>query len=125
MASFRAPSQSKHRPPSVLVPVRRTQSDEGGNEIHATIIRNRRRERLDLRRSTNDSQTIPQPLDYSSANENAALQGVLNSVSHFPRHGGHEPVCCRDRNRSRILQREASRPICIFRKSRRSASLPK
>ena len=113
-----AAGESKDRAARVGVPMGRAQSHEGRDEKYAAIVRNGLGQRLDFFGSSNQTQSVAQPLDDCAADEDAALEGVLGHVSYFPGDGCDQPIRGWHGARAGVLQHEASGAVGILGQAR-------
>ena len=94
--------------------MRCTKAGKSRHDIHSPIIRDRVRQFLNLRRLTDDLQSIPKPLDDSSGHKHTSLQRVLRHITDFPRHGGQQLPGGRPGTGPGIHQHETAGAIRVF-----------
>src|SRR5262245_5757806 len=124
VAGAGAARQADDRPARVRIPVRRAEPRERWNEIHIAVVGNRHRERLDVRRRSNDAETVAQPLDDRAGDEDAPFERVLRGSVARPGDGRQQLVARRGRRGAGVLQHEAARSVGVLRQAGRRAHLP-
>src|SRR4030095_10621896 len=111
------------RPARVRIPVRRAESGKRGDEVHAAVVRDAQRERLDVCRGANETEAVANPLHDGAADEHAPLEGVFSAPADLPRDGGYQLLARGNRARPDVLQKEATGAVRVFRHARRPAHL--
>ena len=76
----------------IRIPVRGSHARQCRNEIHSSAVRNRSGQILDFRRVPDDAETVPEPADHRSGDEDAAFEGIIHPVPYFPRDRGQQAV---------------------------------
>src|SRR5204862_2904467 len=95
-----------------------------GNEVNATVIRNRKSKLFNIGRRLDDPEPIAEPSDYGAADKNTAFERVLKSVFGFPSNRGKQPIFRIDWFVTCVHQHEAAGTICIFCEPRFETRLP-
>ena len=98
----------------ILVPVGRAHAGEGGDEIDAAVVRDRRGEGLDLGGTPDDAEAVAEPLDDGTAYEDGAFQRVIDLVANLPGDGGEEVVAGEDGLFARVHQEEAAGAVGVL-----------
>ena len=104
MGIFTAPGQPHHKTSGVRVPVRRSKSCKGWNNINAIGILHLTGQRLRGRGTVDHLHGIPQPLDGCTGYKHTALQGVFYIVAATGGDGGHQAMIALHRAASGIHQ---------------------
>src|SRR3546814_1154884 len=79
------------------LPVRRTETGQGGHDIGAAIVGDGTGERLALRREAQQLQVVAKPLDQAAGDKDRAFQRISTGAAQLPGAGGEQAVM-RDRS---------------------------
>ena len=73
----------------------------------------------------NQLQTVAQPLDHRSANEDAAFEGIFQFLIQAADEGGDQPLLRQNELGADVLQQEAAGAVGVLRVAGPDAQLPK
>ena len=118
-----APGQPGDGPSGLGFPIRGSQPNERGHEVHPGVVGNAAGVSLALGRRSQESKTVPQPLHGGACDEYASLEGVGRLAQGATRRGcEHARWRCRDPIPGQHEQ-EGPGPIRVLGQSRRNAAL--
>ena len=123
MVAVDATCQAHNRTTRILIPMRRTQTDEGRHHVAAVGIRNGFSHRLRLRRVTNQAQLITQPLNSSAGYENRTFQRILHLAVYAPGNRRHQTIFAVHRLFAGVHQHKAACTIGVLRLTGSKAGL--
>src|SRR5258708_23426299 len=95
--------------------MRRAEARERRHEIHAAVVGDAGRERLDVGRGPHEAEAVADPLDDRAADEYAALERVLRAIADLPRDGRHELLRGSGGPRADVLPQEAAGAAGVLR----------
>ncbi len=101
-------------PRGACVPVRRAESRERGHEIDPVAVGHRARERLDLVGPTDQPEPVAQPLDDRAADEDTALERVVDPRADLPGDRRDEAVVRFDRRAARVHHEKAPGAVGVL-----------
>ena len=124
MRFVRAPRQPDDRAARVLIPIRRAEPDEGGNDIDAVCVGDLCRVVFGVRRRIDDLKLVTEPLDRRAGDEDRAFEGVGDfALLKAPGDRRDEPVLRIFYLVADVHQHEAAGAVGILRLARREAGL--
>ena len=106
------------------IPVRRAQTDKGGDKINARAVGNCGRHGFGLARFSKQVQTVPQPLNDRSADKDRAFQHIGGAVTELPTNGCQQSRFRIDRRLARVHQQKSARSVSVFDVTRVKTALP-
>src|SRR5450759_985187 len=100
----------------LVLPVRREETTEGGDEVDATVVLDRGRERLDVGRLLDHPEVVAEPLHQGAGDRDGPLQGVHGRlVADLVAQGREEAVLRRNCLRAGVEEHEAARAVRVLR----------
>ena len=118
-----SPGDPHDRSAGVLIPVRRPQSCERGNNIASVCILYLSGHIVRVFRGVDQTHFISEPLNGCPGHEDGTFQSVVHFSVQSPGNGSYESVIGEYRFFSRVHQEEAAGSVCVFRLSGRKAGL--
>jgi hypothetical protein len=118
-----APGEAEKRSPRVAIPVRRSETHEGGHEGDAAAVGHARGEARDIIGARNERQTIAQPLNGGAGHEHGTLEAVGAPCLGAPAHRGDETARRRLRGATDVHEQKAAGPVGVLRLATQEAAL--
>ena len=118
-----APGNAHDGTPGVHVPIGGAKACESRYDKNAPCIRHALRQSVALRRTGDEPQFVPQPLDGAAGVEDATLQGIGGGSSQAPGHRRHQPRARAHRGLPHVHQGKTTGAIGVFGLARGEAGL--
>src|SRR5690606_34777675 len=115
--------EAEDRAAGVGIPVGRAESGKGGDDGDAAGVGNAGGEGFDFGGGLDYSETVAEPLDEGTGDEDAAFESVFDFRADFPGDGGDESVLRKDRFFTGVHEDEAAGAVGVFGESGSAAGL--
>src|SRR5665647_2393298 len=119
-----AAREPEDRAAGARLPVRRAETGERGDEVHAVARRHARRQSRGIPRLGDDPETVAQPLDGRAADEHAALERVRAAAPTLQGDGAQQATLRLHGLLARVHQKKAAGAVGDLGHAARRAGLP-